>query len=168
MDYKDKANNKGKDKDNDSDNDYDNGCGDHSDLRFGFAAMLVERGVPGTFQNWRGQLTSAIDPETEQFGLAVAAGQGFEPGATLTGQLCPKSWLLSRQCAELVPGDCELVPDAIVGGETAIAEGVLSENLVLRTAFLSHPVFAGQGWFRVGSVFAELLHTDAVLASGTG
>ncbi len=99
----------------------DDDCDDSDGHRFGFSALLIERGAPGTFRIWKGEALSKVDSVTEQFGLLLSHGQGFTEGSVLGTQLYPKTWILSRNGRLLER-------EAIQPGQRAAVDGVI--NLV--------------------------------------
>jgi len=112
------------DSDGDSDSDSDDADSDSDGNNGGFNddlildAVVIEIGELGTFATLRGTISSDLDLNTSEFGLDIAAGQGFGDGSSVTGLLQMGTGIFDQSGAPLDES-------AIVMGNSGDFDGVL-------------------------------------------
>lgn len=112
---------------------HDEADGD-DDYRVLLNAFVVEEGPLHTFRRLRGEVSSPVNPVSDRFDLALAAGQGISADGPLPVQLYAKSRIFSRDGQELLPGDIAVGRDAVVDGVLAVGtEDVIRAPLVMVT-----------------------------------
>jgi hypothetical protein len=135
------------DGDSDSNRDSDSDSRDDSDsdgsgnlppaLPFILEAIVVERGLPGTFLRLAGILMSEIDPATDTYKIAVAPNQGItiEPDNLLTGQLFAQSRIIDPDGTDIDRTILMTEDNTVIDGVLLLKSGV-DEADALQTALM--------------------------------